>query len=363
MYPLLEGVRILEVGKSDSARYCGKILAELGAEVSMLSSIGTARAEQRDNQSQPRRTREVFDRYLNQNKAVRTGSGRLADEEEIKRWSEEAELCILGYEAADMAHLPSALLAGGTSVLAITPFGLTGPNAHAPGGDLIASHAGGYAYHLAFPSSSPEDNPPKRGPAGQSLLFAGLIGAVAAIGALLGTGRGQPSTFMDLSEQEAVASLLFEELAAYNEGHLPAARQVENAAEGTPVAGGLVGIMPCADGFVMCSPREQHQWDRVVEWLGRPGWAARPEFASPSSRMQHWSQLQAYLSEQTRHMTKRQVHEELQKNKVACFPVNTIKEAFAIEQLDFRKFWHTLNPETSGPAVVLPGLPFLLKST
>ncbi len=221
MYPLLEGVRILEVGKSDSARYCGKILAELGAEVSMLSSIGTARAEQRDNQSQPGRTREVFDRYLNQNKAVRTGSGRLADEEEIKRWSEEAELCILGYEAADMAHLPSALLAGGTSVLAITPFGLTGPNAHAPGGDLIASHAGGYAYHLAFPSSSPEDNPPKRGPAGQSLLFAGLIGAVAAIGALLGTGRGQPSTFMDLSEQEAVASLLFEELAAYNEGHLP----------------------------------------------------------------------------------------------------------------------------------------------
>jgi crotonobetainyl-CoA:carnitine CoA-transferase CaiB-like acyl-CoA transferase len=31
---------------------------------------------------------------------------------------------------------------------------------------------------------------------------------------------------------------------------------------GTEIAGALVWLLPCRDGLVMVSPREQHQWDR-----------------------------------------------------------------------------------------------------
>jgi crotonobetainyl-CoA:carnitine CoA-transferase CaiB-like acyl-CoA transferase len=355
MFPLLEGIKILEYAQNDSARYCGRLLAELGAEVSRIQSA----EDVEDTTQEHIDAREVFNQYLDQYKVI-TSKNAFDDKQQLIDLAKEAELCIFGYESVDFPQVIDMIIANGTSVLTITPFGITGLKAKELGGDLIASHSSGYAHHLAFPTTSALDNPPRRGPEGQALMFAGMLGATAAIGALIGHGNGQRATLLDLTEQEASATLLFEELAAYNDGHLPTARQVDGSAESSAVAGGLVGILPCANGFVAVSPREQHQWRRVVEWLGYPLWAELDQFSTPSLRMENWSELQKYLSDITSSLQKEIVFQELQAKKVACFPINQLEDIFSIEQLESRGYWQSFS-STAGSSVTIPGLPFKYK--
>ena len=45
-------------------------------------------------------------------------------------------------------------------------------------------------------------------------------------------------------------------------------------------------LLPCADGWVAISPREEHQWTRWLEVMGRPAWADEPRFRDRGSRAQ-----------------------------------------------------------------------------
>jgi formyl-CoA transferase len=355
MFPLLHGIKILEYAQNDSTRYCGRLLAELGAEVSRVQLA----EEEDDTLREHIDSREVLNQYLDQYKVI-TRKYTVDVKQELIELAKEAELCIFGYEAVDFPEVIDSIISNGTSVLTITPFGITGQKSKELGGDLIASHSSGYAHHLAFPTTSTSDNPPRRGPEGQALMFAGMLGATAAMGALISHGNGQRATLLDLTEQEASATLLFEELAAYNDGHLPTARQVDGSAESSAVAGGLVGILPCADGYVAVSPREQHQWKRVVEWLGYPIWAELEQFSTPSLRMGNWKELQKFLSECTSSLQKERVFQELQEKKVACFPINQLEDIFTIEQLESRGYWQSFS-SAGGISVTIPGLPFQYK--
>ena len=126
-----EGVLVtmvaLEWGGSTAVRQCGMLLAALGVRVVHGGGSGA------DPNGVP-------DAHLDRRKERGQPADLLA----------EADLLITdGTGPVDDA------LAAGVDVVAITPFGLTGPDAGAPGGDLIASHAGGYAHYLDLVGGRP----------------------------------------------------------------------------------------------------------------------------------------------------------------------------------------------------------------
>ena len=48
--------------------------------------------------------------------------------------------------------------------------------------------------------------------------------------------------------------------------------------------GGMVsaigGVLPCNDGYVAISPREDAQWERWLEVMGQPAWASDARYAT-----------------------------------------------------------------------------------
>ncbi len=126
-------------------------------------------------------------------------------------------------------------------------------------------------------------------------------------------------------------------------------------------AGGLIWILRCADGWVMVSPREQHQWDRWMALQGNPAWASDPALCGDRlARKRNWAVLQQLMSEWTVRHPKQQVFEQAQAARVACFPVSTPADILGNAQLAHRQFFNRLHL-ASGTTLAVPGLPFALR--
>src|SRR5262249_4094639 len=63
-------------------------------------------------------------------------------------------------------------------------------------------------------------------------------------------------------------------------------RQVTTAPSNPTVA-----LLPCADGWVAISPREEHQWSRWLGVMGNPDWGQEPRFADRASPPRDWPAL------------------------------------------------------------------------
>jgi len=109
---------------------------------------------------------------------------------------------------------------------------------------------------------------------------------------------------------------------------------------------------------VIVSPREDHQWQRLMGIVGNPGWGADADAATPALRMANWEDLQRRLGEWTSRHGKEHVFRLFQEARIPCFPVNRVTDALALAQLDVRGFWHTGADGTKSPE-----LPFVRRET
>jgi crotonobetainyl-CoA:carnitine CoA-transferase CaiB-like acyl-CoA transferase len=331
----LSSATVIEWGTATAVRQCGTLLGSLGAQVTRLALGGA---------QDPNGIADAhLDRFTEVVAAPREAAERL-------RLLARADLLITD----GTCPVPfDEVLAGGTDIVAITAFGLTGPDAGAPGGDLIASHAGGYAHYVTWSVDDPAVSPPTRGPAGQAQLVAGLTGAVAAASRLVARVRGGVPELIDVSEQEAVATLLLPQLSEHTEGTLKTGRH--RARGGSKVAGGLVGLLRCADGWVIVSPREDHQWARMMSILGDPPWGSDAAAATAALRMANWEDLQRRLSAWSTGYPKEKIFRDFQAARIPCFPVNRVADALALPQLAVREFFYTTADGLTGPGTPWTG--------
>jgi hypothetical protein len=347
--------QVIVWGQSTAVRQCGTLLGALGMRVTRVAATG---ADPQPGQAPAPGTPDP-------------GSGRPAGDPNgvpgfhLDRFTEVApapqDVAAL-LNGADLLvtdrtfPLPlEDVLARGIDVVSLTPFGLTGPDSGALGGDLIASHAGGYAHYLTWSVDDPATTAPTRGPEGQAQLVAGLTGAVAAASRLVSRVRGGTPELIDVSEQESVTTLLLPQLSEHTEGTLKTGRH--RARGGSKVAGGLVGLLRCADGWVIVSPREDHQWARMMGILGNPAWGSGEGAATAPVRMANWEDLQAKINTWSSGYPKEEVFRVFQEARIPCFPVNRVRDALGLEQLRVREFFYANEDGGKGP-----GVPFAVRN-
>jgi crotonobetainyl-CoA:carnitine CoA-transferase CaiB-like acyl-CoA transferase len=257
--PLLEGFEVAQIGKGLAAAVCGRLLADIGAKVTCI---------------EPNISPELGV-YLNSGKTI------AADDGAARRALSAADLIICEGRPRDLAarNYDSGSLrrSNATATLVIiSPFGQTGPSANDPAADLTLFFASGIARLLTGQVDDLSEAPIR--PVGeQSAFIGGLAAACAGMHAAL---AGEPSCVIDVSIQEALATMAVGELArAGLSGRIRPRKRV------TDGNGATVTILPARDGYVAISPREDRQWASWLKVMGSPDWGDDARFATKPDRI------------------------------------------------------------------------------
>jgi crotonobetainyl-CoA:carnitine CoA-transferase CaiB-like acyl-CoA transferase len=325
---LLNGFRVVQVGGGMAAAVCGRMLADIGADVVCI---------------EPDRTTPLG-QYLNHGKAVGTREALLTAGLIVCE-GRPAELRARQCDADTLRRLNAS-----AAIVLISPFGQTGPKADHPATDLTLMYASGIARLLTGQVDDLAEAPIR--PVGeQSAFIGGLAAACAGMFAAQVTGA-----VIDVSIQEALATMAMTELA--NAALHGRSRSRKRITDGN---GATVCILPARDGYTAISPREDRQWASWLAAMGSPAWGTDPRFVRKSDRVANWDALHALMSEWSRRHDKQWIADTAQKARVPSFPLRELAEQLESPQLQHRGFYRAM--EIGGHAVQAPGVPFGLSMT
>jgi benzylsuccinate CoA-transferase BbsE subunit len=358
------GLRVLEIGDSVAAAYGARILADLGAEVIKLEPPGGRDANRsRGSYGRTQPLESALFGYLNHGK--RSVALDLATTPGARLARDLAERCdLLVYEpqalAGEDAFDPAARdWPARPTTVAASPYGLAGARSAVPASPFVVQHASGFAFHQASPVHEPEATPPVAGADWEVSLAAGIVVALAAMWGLRSAQGTRPGPLIDLSTEDVLTYLLVEPFADWLDG-AEVGRRRAAAGETTTIAGGLVWLLPCADGAVLVSPREDHQWQRWVAAMEGSDWAQDERLCGDREvRKANALALQRRMAQWSAQRSCHEIFAKAQEHRVACFPISTARDLLANAQLIDRRFFSRLALD-DGRTIPVPGLPFVM---
>ncbi|MBI2907646.1 MAG: CoA transferase [Chloroflexi bacterium] len=357
----LEGIKVVECAEMVAGPYCGKLLSDLGAEVTKVEAPCGDPARRRGpfRGDLPDAEGSALFLYLNtnklgvtlnlENKKGRRLLGELVRETDIliADWPpSESERLSLSYEIFSAAN-PRLV------ITSITPFGQTGLHRDYRAYPLNTFHGGGEGYLLPGGKQNLEREP-VRGAGFLTEYDSGLCAAVATLGALFCarlTGRGQQ---IDVSKQEAAMALSRVDIARYRWDGVVESRAIRGARPGNSIR--------CLDGYVQIHCPGDHQWRALLEAMGNPGWAADPKYGDRASRVKHVEEINARIEEWSTELTTREVARRVQAKGCPAAPYNTIADLLQDEHLKYRGFFAQAEHPRAGK-LTYPTVPYRLSLT
>jgi crotonobetainyl-CoA:carnitine CoA-transferase CaiB-like acyl-CoA transferase len=357
----LTGIRVLEVGSLVSAPYAGKLLADLGADVVKIEPPGGDPARRRGPfpGGRPDPDASGLYLYLNTNKRGITLDLTVpADRDAFDRLVARADVLVHNVHPLERARLglDFARLATGNPGLvmaSIAPFGASGPHAHYRASDLVSWCAGGLATLNGDPAHP--ELPPLKAYGDQAGYQAGLNAAVPILGALFERLRSGLGQHVDVSVQEAVASILeltFE--------YFPYSGLVASRLGAKPIQ--PLCFMECRDGWIFICCVEEHQWKQFVDLMGNPEWAELELFANRLARGKNFDALQIFLQDWCREQSVMALYTAAQQRRIPFAPVSTLGDLLASSHLKSRGFFATFEQPATG-ACTVPGAPYRFSAT
>ena len=357
----LSDIRVVELGEFIAAPYCGKLLADLGAEVIKVESPAggdKARVHGPFPDDVPGPERSGLFLFLNTNKMgvtldPYTSYGRGLLEELLG----QADVLVHGLGPSMRRRLgldPAALRQRFPRLVAtgVTAFGQQGPYADYKGHALQAA-ASSLAYRLGDP-----DRHPLTLPLSEADFIGGLQGAAATLLALYArrlTGRGQE---VDISTLECLS---------VNITSLPrvtaAAFGIGDDMKRNDYHGGSYPwvTLPCADGYVCILAGLRRHWERYVEVMGHPEWTQEPPIVAFDRKYMaaHADELDALQIAWLAGKTKKELLGLFDEHRIPNQPALNIDEVVESDHLSERGFFIEVEHPLMG-RVKMPGPPFRL---
>jgi len=356
----LSPYRVIEVA-DEKGVYCGKLLAELGADTIKVEKPGgdDTRNIPPFAGDDPHTEKGFFFLYYNQNKKGITLNLECADGQDIfKRLMRNADVMVesfspgyldslgIGYSALNEIN-PSLIMTS------ITGFGQSGPYKAYKVTELIS-----FAMGAMFQCGEPAQ-PPSVSPIMMSLHCTAIHAAFATLIALRHraiTGEGQhvdvaihDITVTGIGEGMASRWLNFEELLTrHGSQHVTA-----------PAA-----IYPCKDGHAyvvggLTPGNAPGSWPAFVDWIGSPDALKEPVWEDSNFRRQNIDVINPYIIEHTMKYTKAELYREGQAKHFPVSPVQTPADFVNSPQTKAREFFTEVDHPVIGKQTY-PGPPYKL---
>jgi crotonobetainyl-CoA:carnitine CoA-transferase CaiB-like acyl-CoA transferase len=353
MQRALSGISVVELGEGIAPAYCGKLFADLGADVVKVEVPGRDDVRGHlggvsEEAGPARRGLEVH--LLTNKRSVALDPAEPEARQLVQTLMERADLVIesrgcgsladwgMDWHGLHVRHPP-------TSVLHISGFGATGPYSDYRWEDIVVQAMGGCLLTLGSP-----DPVPVRLPAHVVLYFIGHGAAVGGLAALLAADSGQAGSFVDCSALELLATMPSRQaffLGYQYRGCVPASSELQTA---TLIP---TGVFPCADGYVAMMSTTQ-QLDEMLDVLGDP--QAKAAFARPDAfdRPETKEVLDIAVYTWLLARTRAEATAEAQAAGWPLTGVNEAGEVLAADHLHQRAFWTHSDDQGCGP-LDLPG--------
>ncbi len=390
----LSGVRVLDLAGPPGA-YCGKLLADLGADVIKVEPPGgdAARRIPPFFHDDPHPEKSLYFFAFNTSKRSITLDITKADGRALfRRLAAKADVIIetfppgymdglgLGYEALKVEN-------PGLIYCSITGFGLWGPRAHWQASDLIAVAMSGMMYLAGFP-----EDPPNRPYGDQAYYCASIQSCTGILIALLHRDRTGEGQLVEVSMQEALSmnqetAMQFWDMRKELRTRTGEGRKLPTG-EWFRVPG--LGTYQCADGYVYLMvgiPGFGAPLATLIDWMAEEGMAeglASPEWKEVFSQLDlrliaqllqgtdvsmatQWVPKFQYvdpiIERFIRTKTKNVLYEEGQRRGLLIAPVNTPKDVVENPQLNARSFFQEIEHPHLGTTIRYPGPPYRLGLT
>lgn len=319
----LAGIRVLEMGSTVAGPFCGRLLADFGAEVVKIEAP----------EGDPVRTmgkrfhgKSLYAASIFRNKALVSLDLRK------QRGRELAAELAAGSDVLIENFRPGALEAWGLGpdVLArrspglvmvrISGFGQDGPYSQRAGYGVIGEALSGLRHLTGDP-----DRPPARVAVSMTDYITGLYAAFGATMALFArqrTGRGQ---VVDAALYESAFSFMEPWIPAFEKTGFIANRCGPRLPESTPN-----NLYPTADAqFIHVTAMGDAVFRRlVVEAMGEPGLASDARFAKAVDRSAHADELDDLIARWTSSRPLAEVERTLQAAAVPAMRIYTIADIF-----------------------------------
>jgi crotonobetainyl-CoA:carnitine CoA-transferase CaiB-like acyl-CoA transferase len=322
---LLAGFRVVQLGPGLAAAVCGRMLADLGADVVCIDPDDAT----------------LLGAYLNRGKAIVTRDA-LSTAALVVCEGGPAELASRRCDAPVLRRWNAT-----AALVFISPFGQTGPRANDPASDLTLVSSSGIARLLTGQVDDLSEAPIR--PVGEQSAFIGGLAAACA-----GMHAAQPDmsgAIVDVSIEEALASMATSELAAAGlHGRSGSRKRL------TDGNGATVCILPARDGYTAISPREDRQWAAWLVAMGAPAWGDDRRFATKADRVANWDALYALMSAWSNQHDKQWIADAAQRAHVPSFPLREPVEQLTSAQLAHRGFYRTI--EFASRMIKVPRPPF-----
>ncbi len=334
------GLKVLDFTTTIAGPHCGRLLADLGADVVKIET-----AEGDLMRSRPPLRNGASTSYGQLNAGKRSIVLDLKRPEAVaatRRLVGAADIVVENYRPGVMKRL-------GLDYASVSPdnprlifcsisgYGQTGPAADKPAYAPVVHATSGYDMaHIAY-------HPGRERPDSCGIFTADILAGTYAFGAISAalyqrsvTGQGQ---HLDVSMFEGMLSLMTVELQAAQFAMPPKPKRA------------LYGPAATADGFVNIAVASERTFQELGKAAGRP-WASDPRFAKYLDRRTNWAEFMDELEEWTRTLTTQELMDVLERAGVPAGPYRTVEEALADPQLTHRGSLQEVR-DAGGPFKVL----------
>lgn len=355
----LSGITIIETSERVCGEYCGKLLADFGAEVIKIERPGGSPTRRMGPFAEHGKSLEnsALFAFMNTNKkSVILDLDQPSDRTVLNLLLQRANALIDDHDeewaaAHGLSHAQVAADHPSLVHCAITPFGQGAPQKWQNARPLNVINAGGWAYHT--PSETAPDKPPLKG-AGRFFpdYDTGIDAALATLASLFRqrkTGvQGNGGQFIDISEVQVQVNRVDCVLDRMLAG------EAEPSEERTAYdMGGPGTSFACRDGHVFLLMTTKQHWNALCKLMGHPEWAStfREDWLEFDCTAPNVARFRGNFALWIARQEKLPITEAAQKAGVAMVPINTAADLPRHEQFIHRAFFQQAEHPAIGPVI------------